>query len=87
MLENLGVNLAEVNRGYMKQERGAKATAGRRQGRARTATLDRFSTNLTQMAADGKLDPVVGRQKEIRQSFKSSVGGRQSCFDRGAGCQ
>ena len=30
-----------------------------------TPTLDQYSRNLTAMAADGKLDPVVGREKEI----------------------
>ena len=30
-----------------------------------TPVLDRFSTNLTKAAADGLLDPVVGREREI----------------------
>ena len=30
-----------------------------------TPTLDHYSRDLTAMAADGKLDPVVGREKEI----------------------
>ena len=30
-----------------------------------TPILDNFSTDLTQMAAENKLDPVVGREKEI----------------------
>ncbi|MFM9019111.1 MAG: ATP-dependent Clp protease ATP-binding subunit [Actinomycetota bacterium] len=29
--------------------------------------LDQFGRNLTKLAADGKLDPVVGRQKEIER--------------------
>jgi ATP-dependent Clp protease ATP-binding subunit ClpC len=32
-----------------------------------TATLNEFSTNLTKLAAEGKLDPVVGRTKEIER--------------------
>ena len=35
--------------------------------RTKTPTLDEFGSNLTQMAVDGKLDPVVGRQKEIER--------------------
>lgn len=31
----------------------------------KTPVLDSFSTNLTQMAKDGRLDPVIGREKEI----------------------
>jgi len=33
----------------------------------KTATLDEFSTNLTKLAAEGKLDPMVGRTKEIER--------------------
>jgi ATP-dependent Clp protease ATP-binding subunit ClpB len=29
--------------------------------------LERFGTNLTQLAREGKLDPVIGREKEINQ--------------------
>ncbi len=29
--------------------------------------LDQFGTNLTQSAADGKLDPVIGREREIER--------------------
>jgi ATP-dependent Clp protease ATP-binding subunit ClpC len=36
-------------------------------GNAQTLTLAEFSTNLTQLAAEGKLDPVVGRQTEIER--------------------
>jgi ATP-dependent Clp protease ATP-binding subunit ClpC len=34
---------------------------------SRTPTLDEFATDMTQAALDGKYDPVVGRDKEIRQ--------------------
>lgn len=33
----------------------------------KTPVLDNFSTDLTQAALDGKLDPVVGREKEIQR--------------------
>jgi ATP-dependent Clp protease ATP-binding subunit ClpC len=33
----------------------------------KTPTLDECGTNLTQLAAEGKLDPVVGRQKEVER--------------------
>ena len=39
--------------------------AGRR-GNA-TPTLDSYSRNLTKMAEEGKLDPVIGRENEIRR--------------------
>jgi len=68
VLEKLGVNPGELRAQVMAAlgDR-TKAAAGRRQGRSKTATLDEFSTNLTQMAAEGKLDPVVGRYSEIER--------------------
>ena len=45
-----------------------KATQTQTQrGSGRTPVLDNFSTDLTQAAADGKLDPVVGRENEIQR--------------------
>ncbi|HEX5341916.1 MAG TPA: Clp protease N-terminal domain-containing protein, partial [Duganella sp.] len=34
---------------------------------ARTPALDQYTTSLTRMAREGKLDPVIGREAEIRQ--------------------
>ena len=39
---------------------------GGRKGNA-TPTLDSYSRNLTQMAREGRLDPVIGREKEIQR--------------------
>jgi type VI secretion system protein VasG len=36
-------------------------------GAAKTANLDQFTVNLTDNAKAGKIDPVLGRDKEIRQ--------------------
>lgn len=35
--------------------------------KSKTPALDNFGTDLTQMAREGKLDPVVGRDKEIER--------------------
>ena len=35
--------------------------------RSKTPTLDEFGTDLTKKASDGRLDPVVGRSKEIER--------------------
>lgn len=37
------------------------------QGNGKTPVLDNFSKDLTRAAAEGKLDPVVGREKEIQR--------------------
>ena len=42
---------------------GAKAT----QKKSKTPVLDNFGRDLTQLAEEGKLDPVVGRTKEIER--------------------
>ena len=46
-----------------------EAVPGRSQktARSQTPTLDSYSRDLTALAADGKLDPVIGREKEIRR--------------------
>ena len=36
-------------------------------GRTRTPTLDEFGTDLTLAAAEGRLDPVIGRSEEIER--------------------
>ena len=36
----------------------------------KTPTLDEFSRDLTKMAVDGKLDPIIGRSKEIERMIQ-----------------
>lgn len=45
-----------------KEDLGRKA-----QGRGRTSTLEQYSRDLTALAREGKLDPVIGREDEIRR--------------------
>ena len=46
--------------------RGAHRVDDRR-AESRYRSLEKYSINLTQLAADGKLDPVIGRDAEIRR--------------------
>ncbi|MGD2279515.1 MAG: ATP-dependent Clp protease ATP-binding subunit [Candidatus Omnitrophota bacterium] len=39
----------------------------KRKKKTKTPALDSFATNLTEMAAQDKLDPVIGREKEINR--------------------
>ncbi len=69
VLENLGVDLSKVRTQVIRMlgetaEVGAPTGGG---GRNKTPTLDEFGSNLTQLASESKLDPVVGRQKEIER--------------------
>jgi ATP-dependent Clp protease ATP-binding subunit ClpC len=68
VLENLGVDLTKVRTQVIRMlGETAEVTAGGTNSRTKTPTLDEFGSNLTQMAGEGKLDPVVGRQKEIER--------------------
>jgi ATP-dependent Clp protease ATP-binding subunit ClpC len=68
VLENLGVDLSKVRTQVIRMlGETAEVTATGQSGRNKTPTLDEFGSNLTQMALDGKLDPVVGRAKEIER--------------------
>ena len=46
---------------------GAQAASGSGEGKKSSKLLDQFGRNLTKLAADGKLDPVVGRETEIER--------------------
>ena len=39
----------------------------------RYRSLERFSIDLTQLARDGKLDPVVGREKEVARAMQTLI--------------
>ncbi|MFO0038924.1 MAG: ATP-dependent Clp protease ATP-binding subunit [Synechococcaceae cyanobacterium] len=67
VLENLGVDLAKVRTQVIRMlgETAEVAAGGGGKGSTKTPTLDEFGSNLTQLAAESKLDPVVGRHHEI----------------------
>ncbi|MGP1386333.1 MAG: ATP-dependent Clp protease ATP-binding subunit [Thainema sp.] len=77
VMQNLGVELAEVRRQVIQAigEEPATAAVGSRAeqrnpfGRSQRSNkvLAEFGVDLTEKAAQGKLDPVVGRQKEIER--------------------
>ncbi|MHB0884680.1 MAG: ATP-dependent Clp protease ATP-binding subunit [Bacillota bacterium] len=74
ILESLGVDLEKVRAQVVALTGGVTppaATSGQPGGpakpRSKTQTLDNFGRDLTAMARDGKLDPVVGREKETER--------------------
>ncbi len=44
-----------------------KVSAEKKQERSKTPVLDNFGRDLTKMAVENKLDPIVGREKEIER--------------------
>ncbi len=73
VLENLGVDLNKVRSNVIKmlgetKPTQATATAGSTSsGKTKTPSLDEFGTDLTLAAQEQRLDPVVGREKEIER--------------------
>ncbi len=68
VLENLNIDLTKVRTQVIRMlgetaEVGSGASSSK--GNLKTATLDEFGTNLTKLASESKLDPVVGRHPEI----------------------
>jgi ATP-dependent Clp protease ATP-binding subunit ClpC len=49
---------------------GQGAEEGKLQKRSQTPTLDKYARDLTQLARQGKLDPVIGRAKEIETTIE-----------------
>ena len=46
---------------------GSSTQATQKKANSKTPVLDSFGTDLTQAAAEGKLDPCVGREREIQR--------------------
>ncbi|MFA5787251.1 MAG: ATP-dependent Clp protease ATP-binding subunit, partial [Actinomycetota bacterium] len=71
VLVKLGADLGRVRQqviqllsGYAGAKEGGSAGEAAPQG---STVLDQFGRNLTQLAREGKLDPVIGREKEIER--------------------
>lgn len=74
VLENLGVDLNKIRSNVVKmlgeskpQTVSSGAGAGSSSSKAKTPSLDEFGTDLTLAAQELRLDPVIGREKEIER--------------------
>ena len=73
VLQNLGLDLSQVRTTVIRQlGEVASVSSGSRGGqrRGQTLTVEEFGRNLTKLAAEGKIDPVVGREKEIERAVQ-----------------
>jgi len=83
VLMNLGVKLEEVREevlnllGHGEGAEGPERSGGmgggsepQRSGKSKTPALDSFGRDLTELARQGKLDPVIGREKEIERTMQ-----------------
>src|SRR4051812_36211703 len=76
VLMNLGLKLEDVREevlnllGHNSMENEGTGGGGERtanKGKSKTPALDSFGRDLTELARQGKLDPVIGRQNEIER--------------------
>ncbi len=86
VLMNLGLKLEDVREevlnllghGLEGEEPGRGGRGGdsgeeretRKSGKSKTPALDSFGRDLTELARQGKLDPVIGREKEIERAIQ-----------------
>jgi ATP-dependent Clp protease ATP-binding subunit ClpC len=68
VLENLGVDSSKLRSQIIRfLGENSEISTANTTTRSKTPTLEEFGTNLTQKATEGRLDPVVGRAKEIER--------------------
>ncbi len=75
VLQNLGVDLSQVRTAVIRrlgEEVASYAAPGgsRSPKRTQNLSIEEFGRNLTRLAQEGKLDPVVGREKEIERTVQ-----------------
>jgi len=51
----------------LQRERGRSRQSRKSKGKSATPMVDQLAVNLTELAEEGKLDPVIGRKKEIER--------------------
>jgi len=69
VLESLGVNLDKVRHEVIRvlSQSSSVGPAAETKRTSKTPTVDQLGINLTEAARAGKLDPVIGREKEIER--------------------
>jgi ATP-dependent Clp protease ATP-binding subunit ClpC len=71
VLQKLGADLNRVRQTVIQllsgYTGGKEQTTGEQSGQQGSMVLDQFGRNLTQLAREAKLDPVIGREKEIER--------------------
>jgi len=69
VLESLGVNLDKVRHEVIRvlSQSSSSGPAQETKRASKTPTVDQLGINLTEAARAGKLDPVIGREKEIER--------------------
>ena len=81
-LDGLKHQLADVTQGSQESAQSMSTRGDEAQATdtltGKTPALDQFTTNLTQRALEGQVDPVIGRDAEIRQAIDILMRRRQN---------
>jgi len=67
ILESIGVDYETVKNEIIQLLRPEGVAAGKGKPKNRSSALELFSRDLTQLARENKLDPIIGREKEIER--------------------
>jgi len=65
MLKDMGVTKSLLEGGIKELRKGSKATSA--SSEETYQSLNKYAKNFNELAAEGKLDPVIGRDEEIRR--------------------
>jgi len=70
ILKSLGLNLQEIEaelKNKLTNEKGASVKDGKPSQYHKTPNLNQYGRDLTEMAKEGKLDPIIGRAQETER--------------------
>ncbi|HHT65906.1 MAG: ATP-dependent Clp protease ATP-binding subunit [Caldicoprobacterales bacterium] len=69
ILKDSGVDMQHIREQVIRslKEEGTENYPNKGRAKSETPTLDQYGRDLTYMASEGKLDPVIGREKEIER--------------------
>jgi ATP-dependent Clp protease ATP-binding subunit ClpC len=72
VLQNLGVELQTIRSAVIRRlgDDPSVTAGGGGQKRNQNLSIEEFGRNLTKLAKEGKIDPVVGREKEIERAVQ-----------------
>lgn len=68
ILNNAGINKNDIQQAYEELRGDTRVTD--QQSKTEFEVLDQYGNNLTKAAREGKLDPVIGRNEEIRRTIQ-----------------
>ncbi len=69
-MEGEGTERGGMERGGTQEGGGGSGGGSQKSGKSKTPALDSFGRDLTELARQNKLDPVIGREREIERAIQ-----------------